>query len=132
LTVEDIREELQREKIESRKEHLPPRAPRDKPVISDVTENSLKLAWGDGEIPVYAVQTEIHYTVERRCPPSKNWIEVASDLKETTWFMKDYRPEKDYMFRIRATNEYGISDPSMSATLFATPGENLRPFVFKK
>jgi len=42
---------------------------------------------------------------------------------DTTYVMKDYRPEKDYMFRIRAGNEYGVSDPSMSSTLFAKSGK---------
>jgi len=71
------------------------------------------------ELPDYALLTEIFYVVERRCPPSKNWLEIASDVRDTSYMMKDYRPEKDYMFRIRATNEYGISDPSLSATVFS-------------
>ena len=57
-----------------------------------------------------------------RCPPSKHWIEIAMDLKELSFHMKNYRCDKDYMFRVRASNEYGISEPSMSATLFAKPG----------
>ena len=72
-------------------------------------------------MPAGAAVTEIWYIVERRCPPSKNWIEIASEIKDTEYEMHDYRPEKDYMFRIRAGNEYGMSDPSMSATLFTKP-----------
>lgn len=49
-------------------------------------------------------------------------MEIASDVKDTTFVMKEYRPEKDYMFRVRAGNEFGISEPSMSATIFAKPG----------
>ena len=75
-----------------------------------------------GELPDYAVQTDIYYIVERRCPPSKNWLEIGNDIKETSFIMKGYRPEKDYMFRVRAANVYGIGDPSMSATLFAKHG----------
>lgn len=37
--------------------------------------------------------------------------------------MKNYKCEKDYMFRVRASNAYGISEPSMSATLFAKAGK---------
>ena len=36
--------------------------------------------------------------------------------------MKNYRPEKDYMFRVRAANDYGISEASMANTLFAKSG----------
>ena len=39
--------------------------------------------------------------------------------------MKDYKNQKDYMFRIRAANHFGISEPSMSASLVAKPGEFL-------
>ena len=77
------------------------------------------MSWLPGELPDYALITEIYYIVERRCPPSKNWLEIATDVKDTSYTMKDYRPEKDYMFRIRAGNEYGISDPSLSATVFS-------------
>ena len=101
---------------------LPPRAPRDKPVICDVTDERLTLTWQPGEVPAHALQTSVTYIVERRCPPSKNWIEIVADLTDTKYMMKDYRPEKDYMFRIRAANDYGSSDPSMAAQLFAKPG----------
>ena len=110
-------------KKEPPKDKLPPRAIRDKPIIFDVTFDSLMVSWKPSEIPSYGEQTEITYIVERRSPPNKKWIEVAMDLKTTSWFMRDYKPEKDYMFRVRAQNQYGMSDPSMSATLFAAPRE---------
>ena len=78
-----------------------------------------RLSWQPGELPAGALLTDIFYVVERRCPPSKNWLEIASDVRDTAYTMKDYRPEKDYMFRIRASNEYGISDPSLCATVFS-------------
>lgn len=81
-----------------------------------------RISWIAAELPDYAVITDIYYVVERRCPPNKNWMEIASDVKDTTFVMKEYRPEKDYMFRVRAGNEFGISEPSMSATIFAKPG----------
>ena len=46
---------------------------------------------------------------------------MATDLKDTTFVMKNYKPEKDWMFRIRAFNDYGMSDPTMAATIFAKP-----------
>ena len=83
-----------------------------------------RLYWPCSEFSEYAEPTEIYYVVERRCPPSKNWLEIATDVKDTTYIMKEYRPEKDYMFRIRAGNEYGVSDPSMSSTLFSKIGQS--------
>ena len=67
--------------------------------------------------------TCISYIVERRVPPSKRWIEIGSDLTKLSHVMKDYKSQKDYMFRIRASNDYGISEPSMSASLVAKPGK---------
>jgi len=84
-----------------------------------LSSDAARLSWLPGELPDYALTTDIYYIVERRCPPSKNWLEIGTDVKETSFTMKDYRPEKDYMFRIRASNEYGISDPSLSATVFS-------------
>jgi len=34
------------------------------------------LSWLPGELPDYALMTDILYVVERRCPPSKNWLET--------------------------------------------------------
>ena len=67
--------------MEPKKERLPPKTPRDKPLIFDVTDDSLSLSWQPSEIPAYAEQTEIFYIVERRCPPKKEWIEIATEVK---------------------------------------------------
>ncbi len=82
-----------------------------------------RLTWQAASLPDNALPSDIYYIVERRNPPSKSWLEIATDLEECTYVMKNYRPEKDYMFRIRAGNQYGISDPSTSATMFAKPGQ---------
>ncbi len=107
---------------ERKKEKVPPRSPKDKPNFFNITDDSVEISWQPSEIPSYGEQTKIWYVVERRCPPSKHWIEIGQDIYETTWVMKGYKPEKDYMFRVRAGNDYGISDPSMSNTLISKPG----------
>ena len=56
-----------------------------------------------------------------RCPPRREWIECVAEWTDATFEFKDYNPEKDYMFRVKAYNEYGTSDPSMSTQLFAKP-----------
>ena len=53
-------------KPEARKEKRAPKAPRDKPVISDVTDDSLRVTWQPAELPDFAQQTDILYSVERR------------------------------------------------------------------
>ncbi len=54
------------EEESKKKEKLPPKAPKEKPVIFDITHNSLKLTWLPSEIPAYAEQTSISYIVEKR------------------------------------------------------------------
>ncbi|CAD5121391.1 DgyrCDS9913 [Dimorphilus gyrociliatus] len=117
--------EKPKEKVDfdKHKAKLPPRAPWNAPQVSDVTADSLKLEWDEATVPSQAVTTEILYTIERRCPPSKNWIELVTDLKEATYTFKGYKPEKDYLFRVKAFNKYGTSDPSMSTQVFAKPPE---------
>ena len=46
---------------------------------------------------------------------------MSTDIKGVSYRMTGYKPEKDYMFRVRAVNKYGISDPSMTSTLFSAP-----------
>lgn len=106
----------------SLKAKLPPRPPRDKPIIAEIKDTKLTLTWPAAELPAHAQQTPIYYIVERRCPPSKNWIEIATDVEETRHVMSEYKAEKDYMFRVRAFNDHGISEPSLSTTLFAKAG----------
>ena len=76
---------------------------------------SVDISWQSSDAAVY-------YVVERRCPPSRNWLEVATDLTDTAYTMTDYQPEKDYMLRVRAANDFGMSDASPATTLFAKIG----------
>ena len=52
--------------VEIKKDKLPPRAPREKPTVHDITDDSVRLAWSRAEIPAHGEQTEIYYIVERR------------------------------------------------------------------
>ena len=60
--------EVERKKpeYEIKKEKLPPRSPRDKPSIFDVTDSTLKLTWGEAEFTSHAEVTPVYYIVERR------------------------------------------------------------------
>jgi hypothetical protein len=42
LTVSEIHEDLMKAKIESRKERLPPRAPKDKPNVTELKDDELQ------------------------------------------------------------------------------------------
>ena len=59
-------ERQREEEAKRKKDKLPPKAPKDRPIIFDITQNSLKLSWQPSEIPAYGEQTPIFYIVERR------------------------------------------------------------------
>ncbi|ESO11844.1 hypothetical protein HELRODRAFT_166915 [Helobdella robusta] len=111
-------DQIFQKKLDPRNDKLPPKTPRDKPMIKDF-ENKLEISWHASEFSENAISTDVYYVVERRCPPSRNWIEIANDIKDTKYIMNEYRSEKDYMFRIRAGNEFGVSDPTLAASVFA-------------
>jgi hypothetical protein len=45
------------------------------------------------------------------------WTKIATDLKEPELKLSKYNRNKDYYFRIKAANEFGIAEPSMPAML---------------
>lgn len=70
-TVGGFAERQREEEMKRKKEKLPPKPPKEKPVIFDITQNSLKLSWQPSEIPPYGEQTPIFYIVERRSVPRR-------------------------------------------------------------
>ncbi|XP_064598573.1 obscurin-like isoform X2 [Liolophura sinensis] len=98
-----------------------PRAPTGRPTISEVKDTTLELSWFPARVPAYMKQTPVTYSVEIREPPSTNWAPLVSGLKETGYSVENLKPKKDYMFRVRAENEHGTSEPTLPAILERPP-----------
>lgn len=83
----------------------PPQGPLD---ISDVTPDNCSLAWkppvDDGGSPI------TNYIVEK-LDPSGIWVKVSSFVRNTHYDVMSLEPNRKYSFRIRAENQYGISEP---------------------
>ena len=64
------------------------------------------------------------YTVERKdlSDTSADWLVIQRYLDRTSFKYKDYDVGRDYLYRVRASNEYGESDPSMVASYYAKTG----------
>ena len=73
------------------------------------------------------MKTPIWYIVEQRTPPSLEWLKLTTDLRDTEFKVTKYSPTKDYYFRVRAANEFGIAEPSMPAMM--RKKEGILPFV---
>lgn len=83
---------------------------------------SLTLRWKPSSLPQYALQTKIWYIVEQRIPPDADWTKLVSDLTDTELRVK-YATNKDYYFRVRAANEFGIAEPSMPVMMRKKEGK---------
>lgn len=112
------------------KSKVKPRTIWDKPEIVDLTADSFWLKWKPSSIPNYAVQTPIWYIIEQRMPPNLDWTRIATDLKETELKITKYSQYKDYYFRVKAANEYGIAEPSMPVMLRKKEGAVLMIIIW--
>lgn len=98
-------------------EMVPPRLPLDKPDIASISNDSLVLTWAHARNPAYGKYSPITYVVEMKEQWARAWTTLGDDLTETRFHVKDIQPTQSYSFRILARNEFGCSEPSMTATL---------------
>ncbi|KAH3753169.1 hypothetical protein DPMN_187800 [Dreissena polymorpha] len=99
--------------------YVPPRMPIEKPDMITMGMDNVELTWKPARVPDVIKNTcNLTYTIEVRCPPSFEWRELASGLKVCFHHVTDLNPRVDYIFRVRAWNEYGCSEPSLPVSLY--------------
>ena len=101
---------------------VPPRIPSSRPLISHQYPDRLTLSWMPARVPSYVKNQRLTYIVEVREPPSTLWRSLIDDLRDTEFDVTDLNPEQDYLFRVRAKNEYGLSEPTMPASVIRGRG----------
>ncbi|XP_078593058.1 roundabout homolog 1-like isoform X18 [Branchiostoma floridae x Branchiostoma japonicum] len=100
--------------------------PPNKPVISNITKSSLRLTWrpsaksGASEVRSYTVEYFSHDL-------GTGWVTVASDVRSTTYMVRNLRTATSYMFLIRAQNGQGLSLPSPVSDAIRTKGDSAIP-----
>ncbi|XP_017213228.2 myosin light chain kinase, smooth muscle isoform X3 [Danio rerio] len=86
-----------------------PDPPARVPAASDIRKSSLTLSWYG---PTYdggsAVQS---YNLEAWNSLDMKWTDVAS-CNSTSYNVQDLLPDRQYKFRVRAVNIYGVGEPS--------------------
>ncbi|KAG2459419.1 MYLK protein, partial [Polypterus senegalus] len=91
-----------------------PEPPAGVPCASDVRSDTLTLSWYG---PTYdggsAVQS---YTVEIWNSVEKQWKDLTT-CRSTSYNIQNLLPDRDYRFRVRAQNIYGVSEPSQESDL---------------
>ena len=97
----------------------PPTQPQ-KPIVSKVTSNSLKLRWSppenDGGSPVLSYQIEmLQLGIDK-------WQPIIQQPRNN-FTVKTLEPSMSYKFRVIAYNEFGASRPSEPSEVVTTKGK---------
>ncbi|XP_066544508.1 myosin light chain kinase, smooth muscle isoform X2 [Amia ocellicauda] len=91
-----------------------PEPPAGVPCASDIRSSTLTLSWYG---PTYdggsAVQS---YTLEIWNSVDKQWKDLTT-CRSTSYNIQDLLPDREYKFRLRAANIYGVSEPSQESEL---------------
>jgi hypothetical protein len=63
----------------------------------------------------------VRYIIERKAlgrGALDEWFEVERNVSDTKHRLTGYDPQLDCLYRIRAANEFGISDPSLPVSYY--------------
>ncbi|XP_054032360.1 myosin light chain kinase, smooth muscle isoform X1 [Dryobates pubescens] len=91
-----------------------PDPPAGTPCASDIRSSSLTLSWyGSSYDGGSAVQS---YTVEIWNSVDNKWTDLTT-CRSTSFNVQDLQADREYKFRVRAANVYGISEPSQESDL---------------
>ncbi|XP_023017381.2 obscurin isoform X4 [Leptinotarsa decemlineata] len=82
----------------------------DPPIISQMTDRHCTLSWNPS-IPT-GPRAPVTYQLEMCELPNGDWFTVRSGIRSCTCGVRNLEPFRDYKFRVRVENKYGISDPS--------------------
>lgn len=82
----------------------------DPPIISQMTDRHCTLSWKPS-IPS-GPRAPVTYQLEMCELPNGDWFTVRSGIRSCTCGVRNLEPFRDYKFRVRVENKYGISDPS--------------------
>ncbi|KAK3083319.1 hypothetical protein FSP39_019350 [Pinctada imbricata] len=91
----------------------PPKLPPSKPVVTDIGEETVRLAWKPAVVPPTTKKaTPISYRLEAQELPSSDWMPLASRLRDTSYYLPELQKDRDYNIRVRAETKYGLSEPT--------------------
>ncbi|XP_029346662.1 obscurin isoform X6 [Acyrthosiphon pisum] len=82
----------------------------DPPTITRMTDKRLTLSWKPS-LPI-TPRTPVTYLVEMEEQPKGEWTTVRAGIRGCACDIHSLIPFRDYKFRVRVENNYGISDPS--------------------
>ncbi|XP_072755043.1 protein Obscurin isoform X6 [Anoplolepis gracilipes] len=100
----------------------------DRPIISRMMDRHLTLSWKPS-IPI-GPRVPVTYLIEMCELPDGDWFTARSGIRSCVCDIRNLEPFRDYKFRIRVENKYGISDPSPFAQTYRAKLEPEPPKFF--
>ncbi|XP_078034638.1 obscurin isoform X5 [Augochlora pura] len=100
----------------------------DRPIISRMMDRHLTLSWKPS-IPI-GPRIPVTYQVEMCELPDGDWFTARSGIRSCVCDIRNLEPFRDYKFRIRVENKYGLSDPSPFAQTYRAKLEPDPPKFF--
>ncbi|OAD62661.1 Muscle M-line assembly protein unc-89 [Eufriesea mexicana] len=100
----------------------------DRPIISRMMDRHLTLSWKPS-IPI-GPRIPVTYQVEMCELPDGDWFTARTGIRSCVCDIRNLEPFRDYKFRIRVENKYGISDPSPFAQTYRAKLEPDPPKFF--
>ncbi|KAF7281172.1 hypothetical protein GWI33_005044 [Rhynchophorus ferrugineus] len=82
----------------------------DPPIISQMTDRHCTLSWKPS-IPS-GPREPVTYQLEMCELPNGDWFTVRTGIRSCVCGVRNLEPFRDYKFRVRVENKYGVSDPS--------------------
>ncbi|XP_018420477.1 PREDICTED: roundabout homolog 3 [Nanorana parkeri] len=106
----DVQEKGSPVNVQPSEPSLLPSAPS-KPLVTDVTKNSITLTWNPN--PLTGSSQVTSYIIEAFSQSAgSTWQTVADNVKVEKHTVNGLNPNTIYLFIIRAVSSYGLSDPS--------------------
>nr|KAG5697851.1 hypothetical protein BaRGS_017108 [Batillaria attramentaria] len=96
-----------------RESPAPLQFPSTRPYVMDIGAETLRLGWRPAEMERRSRDvTPVSYRVEAQKLPSEEWVPLASRVRDTSLYLSDLEPDRDYNVRVRAQGPYGVSQPT--------------------
>ncbi|RWS16716.1 myosin light chain kinase: smooth muscle-like protein [Dinothrombium tinctorium] len=92
-----------------------PEAPFRNPEVKQIAPNTLSVSWNQANFDGGSVVTS--YLIEMRSTENSNWSLVCRS-KELFCQVSDLNTNVGYVFRVKAENKFGISEPSLESDVF--------------
>jgi len=103
----------------------PPRLPIEEPYAVDIGSDYIKLQWRSADLPSYIMDyAPVTYKIEAQDQTTGNWATVAHGIPHTDFKVTGLDPQKNYMFRVRAENDYGVSDATRPLNIKKRSGKD--------